>query len=62
MLHPRCIRHNIEEEIEIARIIKERRRREGLDRNYNGIICQVHSSGTHISMVHFLPTIKACLP
>ena len=29
---------------------------------YTNVICQVHSSGKHISIVHSLPTIKVCLP
>ena len=33
-----------------------------MDLRWDYIICQVYSSGKHISVVHFLPTIKACLP
>ena len=32
------------------------------DSSYVSAICQVHLSGKHISMVHSLSTIKACLP
>jgi len=28
---------------------------------YSNVICQIHLSGKHISVVYFLPTIKACL-